>query len=214
MAIMRQVAQQLRERIGIKLKPGYFKQRWEELKQFFGSEVKLESLELESGLGNFTAAIKSSPSTRDEIRKALGANDRQLDRSSKRLLGKASVRQSRRDYTGIAIIADDLDKLSVVHQPEMDGSVADRLFLKRRDQLAAFRCPVICTIPLSLMYSCKGQQMANLYGMTAPPVVPMTKIFEHTARGTRRDSRSSARSLARRLKQAEAEEKTFSPATP
>ena len=94
----------------------------------------------------------------------------------------------------------------MVHQPEMDGSVADRLFLKRRDQLAAFRCPVICTIPLSLMYSCKGQQMANLYGMTALPVVPMTKIFEHTGKRHAPGFEKFREIIARRLKQAETDE--------
>lgn len=94
----------------------------------------------------------------------------------------------------------------MVHQSEMDGSVADRLFLTRQAQLMAFMCPMICTIPLSLAYSCKEQQMANLYGMTAPPVVPMTKIFEHTGKRHAPGFEKFREIIAWRLKQAEAEE--------
>mgnify|MGYP007128600766 FL=1 len=65
---------------------------------------------------------------------------------------------------------------------------------------------MICTIPLSLAYSCKEQQMANLYGMTAPPVVPITKIFEHTGKRHAPGFEKFREIIAWRLKQAEAEE--------
>ena len=58
MAVMRQVARQLRERLDIKLKPGYFKQRWEDLRELLGREVDFESLELE------TAWASSPPPSR------------------------------------------------------------------------------------------------------------------------------------------------------
>ena len=207
LAIMRQVARQFRERLGIELKPGYFKQRWGELKELLGSEVNLESLELETGLGKFTAAIKSSPTTRDRIRKALEPTTDSLIGAANDVLGEAVAHAAKKGYAGIVIIADDLDKLSVLHQPEMGGSVAERLFLTRHAQLTAFRCPVICTIPISLAYSCKEQEMANLYGMMAPPVVPMTKIFEHDGKKHGPGFDKFRAIISRRLQQAGVEEK-------
>ena len=179
MAVMRQVARQLRERLDIKLKPGYFKQRWEDLRELLGREVDFESLELETGLGKFTAAIKSSPTTRERIRKALEPTTDSLIGAANDVLSEAVLQVAKKGYAGIAIIADDLDKLSVLHQPDMGGSVAERLFLTRHAQLTAFRCPVICTIPLPLAYSCKEREIANLYDIVAPAVLPMTRLFDH-----------------------------------
>ncbi|HEX41330.1 MAG TPA: hypothetical protein ENN81_04630 [Phycisphaerales bacterium] len=207
LAIMRQVARQFRERLGIELKPGYFRQRWGELKTLLGSEVNLESLELETGLGRFTAAIKSSPSTRDAIRKALEPTTARLIDAANDVLGEAVSHAAKKDYGGIAIIVDDLDKLSVAHQPELGGSAAERLFLTRHAQLTAFGCSVICTIPISLAYSCKEQQMANLYGITAPPVVPMTKIFEHDGKIHAPGFEKFRAIIAARLKKAAVQEK-------
>ena len=70
-AIVRQMATQLNDRLGIILKPGYFEQKWDELKGFLSSEVSFENVGLQAGLFNVSAAIKSSPNTRMEIRKHL-----------------------------------------------------------------------------------------------------------------------------------------------
>lgn len=206
LAIMRQVAAEFRERLKCDLKPGYFKQRWEELKGLLGSEVSFESLELESGLGKFTAAIKSSPSTRNEIRKALDATTQRWIDAANDVLGDAIVQAQKKGYAGIAIIVDDLDKLSMLHQPELRGSVAERLFMERHGQLTAFRCHMIYTIPLALAYSCKEREIAGRYGMTAP-VVPMTKIFDHAGEKHTPGFEKFRTIIARRLESAGAGEK-------
>ncbi|MBN1508421.1 MAG: hypothetical protein JW955_16350 [Sedimentisphaerales bacterium] len=206
-AIIRQVASEFRERLHITLKPGYFKQRLEELKTLLGTEVKLESLELESGLGKFTAAIKSSPSTRDQIRKALEPVTDTWITAANEVLGEAIQHVAKKGYAGLAIIIDDLDKLSVVPRPESGGSVAERLFLTRHAQLTAFKCHMIYTIPLALAYSCKEREIANLYSMTAPPVVPMTKIFDHDGEKHAPGFEKFRAIIARRLRKAGVEEK-------
>ncbi len=70
-AIVRQMADQFHKRLKIRLKPGYFKQRWEEIKNLLGSDVDFTKAELGVGLAKFSTAIKSSPNTRIEIRKNL-----------------------------------------------------------------------------------------------------------------------------------------------
>ena len=206
MAIMRQVARDFRERLSVELKPGYFKQRLGELKALLGSEVNLESLELESGLGRFTAAIKSSPSTRDRIRKALEPTTERWIDAANDVIGAAVAQAQRKGYAGIAIIVDDLDKLSMLHQPEIRGSVAERLYLERHVQLTAFRCHMIYTIPIALAYSPKEREIANRYGMTAP-VVPMTKIRNLEGKKHEPGYQRFRAVIARRLERAGADEK-------
>jgi hypothetical protein len=207
MAIMRRVACECRERLGVKLKPGYFQQRIEELKRFLTSEVKLESLSLESALGNFTAAIKSSPSTRDQIRQALEPTTERWIGAANDVLGEAVIHAQKKGYAGMAIIVDDLDKLSMLHRPEIRESVAERLYLERHVQLTAFVCHMIYTIPLALAYSCREREIANRYGMTAPPVVPMTKIHDPDGRKHKPGYERLRAVIARRLESAGADEK-------
>jgi hypothetical protein len=207
MAIIKQVARDFRERLNIKLKPGYFKQRWEEVKGFFGAEVKLGSLDLETGLGKLSATIKSSPTTRDQVRKALDPTTDSWIGAANDVLSEATAHVTKSGYAGLAIIVDDLDKLSVEERSDGGKSVAERLFLTRHAQLTAFQCHMICTIPIALAYSCKEREIANLYGVTAPPVVPMTKIFDHTGKKHTPGFEKFRAIIARRAKEAGVQEK-------
>ena len=58
-AIVRQLAEQLRKRADIELKPGYFKDRWERLKQLLFSEVSFDKLELGTVFAKLSAARKT-----------------------------------------------------------------------------------------------------------------------------------------------------------
>ena len=207
LAIIRQVARDFRERLNIKLKPAYFKQRWEELKGLLGTEVKLSSLDLETGLGKLAATIKSSPSTRDQVRKALEPTTDSWIGAANEVLGEAITHVTKTGYAGLAIIIDDLDKLSVEEPSSGGESVAERLFLTRHAQLTAFQCHIICTIPIALAYSCKEREIANHYGVTAPPVVPMTKIFDHAGKKHAPGFEKFRAIIARRVQKAGLEEK-------
>ena len=66
LAMMRQLARQIKERTEIKLEPGYFQQRFEEFNELFHSQVDLT--DLINGLFNLSSAIKNSPDTRKKIR--------------------------------------------------------------------------------------------------------------------------------------------------
>ncbi len=63
-AIMRQMAAQLREKVKIKLQPGYFRDRWQRIWELLGSKVELETLDLETGLTTISTAVKASPDAR------------------------------------------------------------------------------------------------------------------------------------------------------
>ena len=181
-AIVRQMADQFHERLKISLKPGYFKQRWEEIKNLLGSEVDFTTTELGVGLAKFSAAIKSSPNTRLEIRKNLEPRTNSWIDAANDVISEAALKLSKKDYVGLAIIVDGLDKMTLRPHPKVGCSTAEYLFAERHAQLTAFNCHLIYTMPIALAYSCRERDIANLYGCAAPPVVPMTMIFDATGR--------------------------------
>ena len=179
-AIVRQIATQLNDKLGIKLKPGYFKQRFDELKGFLASDVSIDKIELSTGLLKLSTAIKSSPNTRMEIRKLLEPNTNNLLYAANEVISEAVLELSKKDYKGLAVIVDDLDKMVLRPYPGADYSTGEYLFINRESQLSDFNCHMIYTLPLALAYSCKERTISNLYGINHIPIVPMTKIKTKT----------------------------------
>jgi len=208
-AIVRQMADQFRKRLSISLKPGYFKQRWEELKNLLASEVDLTEAELGVGLAKFSAAIKSSPNTRLEIRKNLEPGTDSWIDAANDVISDAALELSKKNYAGLAIIVDGLDKMTLRPHPKVGCSTAEYLFAERHAQLTAFSCHLIYTMPIALAYSCRERDIANLYGYTAPPVVPMTMVFGATGKKNKAGFDKFTDLIRKRLQKAGAEEKDF-----
>jgi len=207
--ILRQTSYQLNDKCKIKLKPGYFKQRWDELKDVLGSDVSFTGVELAVGLANISTVIKSSPNTRLEIRKRLEPKLNNWIEAAKDVISEAVLELKKKGFAGLVIIADDMDKLSVERRQDIDGSTAERLFIHRYAQLTALNCHVVYTIPLSLAYSCKERDIASLYNLTAPPVVPMTKIIDENGKRFEDGFEKFRDVISKRLEKAGAKESIF-----
>ena len=205
-AIIRQMAEQFHKRLKIRLKPGYFKQRWEEIKNLLGSDVDFTTVELGVGLAKFSAAIKSSPNTRLKIRKNLEPRTNSWIDAANDVISEAVLNLSKKDYVGLAIIVDGLDKMTLRPHPKVGCSTAEYLFAERHAQLTAFNCHLIYTMPIALAYSCRERDIANLYGCAAPPVVPMTMIFDATGRKNKAGFDKFRELIRRRLKKAGAKD--------
>ena len=173
--IIRQLAAQLRQRAGISLKPGYFRDRWERIKHLLGSEVTFEGLELDAGMLKVAAAIKSSPDARLEIRKLLEPDTSNWLDAANDIIGEAKQELIAKGYNDLVIIVDDLDKMVLRPHADSKVSTAEYLFVHREGQLAAFQCHLVYTIPLALAYSAQGQIVESLYGGSIP-VMPMTRV--------------------------------------
>ncbi len=174
LSMMRQMVSQIKERGRITLKPGYFQQRFEELNKLLTSKVDLP--DLANGLLNLSSAIKSSPDTRKKIREIFEPKTNDWLSAANDIISKAFLELDKKNHNGLVIIVDDLDKVSVEKSAEQQSSVAERLFLDRHAQLTGFQCHIVYTLPLPLVYSCKERDIASLYKLDAPPVVPMTKV--------------------------------------
>jgi energy-coupling factor transporter ATP-binding protein EcfA2 len=180
--IIRQTAVQLRERLSIELKPGYFKQRWEEVKSILGREVDLSAIDLDVGLAKFSAVIKDSPDTRVEIRKRLEPHTSNWIEAANDVISKAELQLSKKGYAGLVIIVDGLDRVSPRYHESGRCTLAEYLFANRFAQLTAFKCHVVYTMPISVAYSCRERNIAHLYGYVAPPVIPMVMVCDRNGR--------------------------------
>ena len=174
LSMMRQMVSQIKKRGKIQLKPGYFQQRFEELNDLLKSKVDLP--DLINGLFNLSSAIKSSPDTRKKIREIFEPKTNDWLSAANDIISEAVLELSKKGRSGLVIIVDDLDKVSVEKFAEQQSSVAERLFLNRHAQLTGFQCHIVYTLPLPLVYSCRERDIASLYKLDAPPVVPMTKV--------------------------------------
>ena len=190
-AVVRQMAAQLKDQLGISLKPGYFKDRWERLKHLLGSEVNFEKLDLSKGMLKVSGVIKSSPDARLDIRKQLEPDTSNWLTAANDVIGKAKLELAKKGYRDLAIIVDDLDKM-VLRPHESGVTTCAHLFVNREAQLTAFKCHMVYTMPIALAYSLDEPKIANLYG-AHPPVVPMTKIRTRPPR--RRPSKPGIRKL-------------------
>ncbi len=174
-AIIRQMATQLEKRADIKLKPGYFKDRWERLKDILGQEVSFEGLDLGGGMLKLTTASRGSPETRKKIRDAMEPDTGNLLYAADDVIGQAKLELGRNGYRDLVILIDDLDHMVLRAHPEAGCSTAEYLFVHRHPQLSAFKCHTVYSMPLALAYSAQEQKIVNLYG-GRPPVIAMSKI--------------------------------------
>jgi hypothetical protein len=174
-ALVRQMAKQLREREGIKLKPGYFKDRWERIKKLLGSEVSFDEVTLEAGMLSIASTIKNSPDAREDIRKLLEPDTTNWLDAANDVIGDAIAKLIPKGYKGLVVLVDDLDKMVIRPKDDAGCSTTEYLFIHRAAQLTAFQCHTVYTLPLSLAYSHHEQAIASSFGNHVP-VVPMVKL--------------------------------------
>jgi hypothetical protein len=174
-ALVRQMAKQLRQREGITLKPGYFKDRLQQIKGIFTTPVAIDEVGVDAGLFSLSATMKNSPDARAELRKTLEPDTSNLLNAANDLIGQAKMELAKKGYRDIVIIVDDLDKMVLRPCEKTACSTCEYLFIHRGNQLRGFDCHVVYTMPIACAYSSMAARIANLYG-SLPPVVPMTKI--------------------------------------
>ncbi|MCH8806040.1 MAG: AAA family ATPase, partial [Planctomycetes bacterium] len=136
-AIVRQMAEQIRKRAKIELKPGLFIACWERFKHLFDNKFSFETIGLEAGMLKVTAAIKSSPDARLEIRKLLEPDTGNWIVAANDVISAAALELRSKGYHGLVIIVDDLDKMVVRRHEPAGCSTAEHLFVHRQAQLSA-----------------------------------------------------------------------------
>lgn len=178
LAIARQVSSSL-EVTGIKLKPAYFVNLFQEIVDFLQTPIDLSAeAELSLGIGKITAKTQAAPKLRHQLRQYLEPRTNSILQSiNQELLGRAILELKRRGKKGLVVIIDNLDRVDMRPVTASGRSQPEYLFIDRGEQLQKLNCHVVYTIPLSLIFSNEYETLKNrLGGGLAPKVLPMVRV--------------------------------------
>ncbi|MEA5616406.1 P-loop NTPase fold protein [Cronbergia sp. UHCC 0137] len=177
LSVARQVSFSL-EKIGIKLKPGYFNNLFQEVGDFLQSPIELSAEgELWLGIAKITAKTKDSAQMRNQLRQYLEPRTNSiLQAINEEILEKAVEQLKNRGQKGLVVIVDNLDRVDM--RPVPSGrSQPEYLFIDRGEQLRRLNCHLVYTIPLALIFSKEYETLKNrLGGGIAPKVLPMVLV--------------------------------------
>ncbi len=188
LAIVTELAAELRKELGIEIKDGYFSKRFQEFKELGLSDVVLESGEVSGGpVKAKIQLLKRDPEARKKVRDALQPHMTTMLEAINLLFAKArlAVKTARHEqgikpFTDIVLIVDNLEKIRKFEGLQDQLASQRELFLERYTQMTGLDIHVIYTVPLQLVRSVHAPQLAQRYN--EPFVLPMVKIME---RGTR-----------------------------
>lgn len=178
LAIARQVSSSL-EAIGIKIKPTYFVNLFQEIVDFLQTPIDLSAeAELSLGIGKITAKTQAAPKLRHQLRQYLEPRTNSILQSiNQELLGRAILELKRRGKKGLVAIVDNLDRVDMRPVTASGRSQPEYLFIDRGEQLQKLNCHVVYTIPLSLIFSNEYETLKNrLGGGLAPKILPMVQV--------------------------------------
>lgn len=139
------------------------------------TKVSFESLSIEAKISQFaklTANLRTEPTQRQKIREGVNTHTVTLIAALNEFIQDAK-KNLPSGYSQLVLIADNLDR--IVPIPQEDGrSNHDQIFLDRSEQLQALDCHLLYTVPISLLYSNRATDLANIYGNTQ--VLPMIMV--------------------------------------
>lgn len=153
----------------------WVKSRGGELKELAQMDVALDSISLESQITLFaklTANIRAVPSLRQEIRKKINPHTTTLIAALNEYIADAKQHLPP-GYTQLAVIVDNLDRIVPLIVAEGRNN-HDEIFIDRCGQLKGLDCHVIYTLPISMMYSNRANELASNYDNTE--ILPMIMV--------------------------------------
>ena len=153
----------------------WVKSRGAELKDLAQMDVALDSISLESQITLFaklTANIRGVPSLRQEIRQKINPHTTTLIAALNEYIADAKQHLPP-GKTQLAVIVDNLDRIVPLIVAEGRNN-HDEIFIDRCGQLKGLDCHVIYTLPISMMYSNRANELASNYDNTE--ILPMIMV--------------------------------------
>jgi len=149
--------------------------RWQELKDLAQTEIEFESLGVEGQIGLFaklTANLRAVPTLRHQIRSKVDPQTVTLMTALNEFIGSAKKKlpEGRKK---LAVIVDNLDRMVPVIQ-ESGRTNHEEIFIDRSEQLKALDCHLIYTVPISMVYSSRANNLREIY--SDPQVLPMIMV--------------------------------------
>lgn len=153
----------------------WFRERGKALWEIGQTEIKMDSTNvkvLASQFAELTATIRTVPSKRRQIRELVDIHTVTLVKALNEFI--ESGRRKLPQGTRIVVIADNLDRIVPIHRDESGRSNHDEIFLDRSDQLQGLECHLVYTVPISMVYSNRANDLKEVYGN--PELLPMVMI--------------------------------------
>lgn len=135
------------------------------MKEIGLTEISLDGLSVEVGIQEFaklSTTLRAVPSERRRIREMVNPHTVTLVAALNEFINDAKQKLPS-DRRKLVAIADNLDRIVPIRQ-EDGRSNHDEIFIDRSDQLRRLDCHVIYTIPISMVYSNRANDLKDLYG--------------------------------------------------
>jgi hypothetical protein len=171
----RQLLEKLQDRADTTPIWNWLQKRWEKLTDLALAEVSLDKLSLDVAIPMFskiTAAVRTEPTKREEIRKLVEANTESLVKALNAFIKNAKV-QVKGGENRIVVIADNLDRI-VQTQEENKPTNLEEIFINRSELMKSLDCHMIYTAPIALLYSKSAPDLQDIYGK--PQILPMVMV--------------------------------------
>jgi hypothetical protein len=153
----------------------WLRDRWRSFEDLMLTEISFDKLPVEAQLSQFgklSTAIRATPTLRQEIRRRVNPHTPSLIDALNQFIadGKKKLPSGK---TQLVVIADNLDR--IVPIPDNTGRTNhDDIFLERSGQLKALNCHLIYTVPISMVYSKRANDLKDTYGNAQ--VLPMIMV--------------------------------------
>ncbi len=153
----------------------WVQKRVEELKDLAKTELSLEGLSIEAQIiqvAKLTANLRAEPTMRQTIREKVNPHTESLIEILNDFLKEAKDKLPN-GCTKLAVIVDNLDRIVPIIQ-ESKRTNHEEIFIDRNEQLKGLDCHLIYTVPISLLYSNRANDMRNIYDNIQ--VLPMIMV--------------------------------------
>ena len=155
----------------------WLQNRWEGLKDLALTTVDIKDLKLEAAIATFgkiTANLRAVPDQRAKIRDLVNPHTTTLIDALNEFI-EGAKKNFPGGETKLVIIVDSLDR--IVPTIQEDGNTNhNRIFIERSQQLKGLNCHVVYTVPISLLYSSRANDLHDNYGDTT--ILPMIMVQE------------------------------------
>jgi len=153
----------------------WFKDRGQALRDISQTEIQMDSLDvglLADQFAQITASIRAVPSQRRRIRDLVNPHTMTLVAALNEFIADGKRKLKRNDLQ-LVVIADNLDRIVPLHD-DHGRTNHDEIFLDRSDQLQGLDCHMVYTVPISMVYSNRANDLKELYGN--PELLPMIMV--------------------------------------
>lgn len=153
----------------------WLRDRWKDLKELALTTAEFDNLKIETAITTFakiTANLRAVPSQRAKIRKLVDPHTTTLLKALNEFIDEAQ-NQLPLGKTKLVIITDSLDRITPTIQEDRRTN-HDHIFIDRTEQLKGLDCHVVYTVPISLLYSSRANDLFDNYGDTT--ILPMIMV--------------------------------------